>query len=123
MPGTAAVDSRPERVPQPFHGMFAIGIRIDADDIEASNMAVERTARREEHCRGFHELDLLASVDGQGGIGESRCAPVPDLDENQAVTVEHNEIDLTVPTTEIGRDPTQPLRHQETGRMTFGVAA
>src|SRR5690606_6958024 len=68
--------------------------RGDRDDVEASRIAPQVLARREQISRGIDEPALLPIRNGSGGTPELFRRPVTDLDERECRSVEHDEIDF-----------------------------
>lgn len=55
---------------------------------------------------------LLASVDAGERAAEALAAPVTDLDENQHLTVTHDQVDLAVSASDIVRHMSQPAAYK-----------
>jgi hypothetical protein len=85
-----------ERVGNPLDGAAPIRAAVDADDIETRRPGGASGAACDIHLGGFYQLLLLAPVDGGGGTRERAGRPEANLDEDEAVPVEHHEIDFTV---------------------------
>jgi hypothetical protein len=69
---------------------------VDANDIETRHPVRAPRAGRKIHLGGPDEPVLLAPVNGGGGARECARGAKADLDEYQAVVVEHHQVDFTL---------------------------
>ena len=59
---------------------------------------------RGEPCGGTDDLTLFVTIDSDSGFGETRGSTVTDLDEYEAGSVKHDQVDFTAATAEIACD-------------------
>ncbi len=88
------VRSGTESVANPLDGLVSIRPGIHTDDIESCRVGSESPSACEKHFGGPRELVLLAPVDGQGGTRERSGGAITDLDEHQAIVIQHYEVDF-----------------------------
>ncbi len=96
---------------------------IHADNIKAANVLRVASVHREKHRRGTRQLALLACIDGQHRLDETRLAAISNFNEHEAAVVEHDEVDLAMAAAKIVANWPQAFVSQETKRHMFGVFA
>jgi hypothetical protein len=102
-PILAAVDRRVcsggEGIANPLYARVSARPAVDADDIEARRPVRASRTGCKIHLGGPDELVLFAPVDGAGGTRECASGAKADLDEHEAVLVEHYQVDFTMAAT------------------------
>lgn len=70
---------------------------------------------------GAPQPALLVHIDGGGGRCESAEFAKPDFDENDGHTIEHDEVDLSVPAAEIPLEQLETIAQQVIEGQLFGT--
>lgn len=85
----------------------------DGDDVEAHRVIGEVRVSGQEHCGGAHKLLLLSVIHRNCGRHESGRLAITYFDENEAVVMEHDEVDLTAAMMKVtGNQPQTLIRQQ-----------
>jgi hypothetical protein len=91
----------PECVLRPSNSDIVTFRAVEGNDVESNRRIRELRVTAKVGAGRAHKLALLLPVDREGGIGETIGFTVADLDEYQALTVSHDQVDLAMPTAEI----------------------
>lgn len=110
-----------ERIAQPFDRGAPIAIAVDADDVESSGIPGEVSTGRQEHFGRADEPALLVIIDRQDGPGEAAVRAIAYFDKDQAIVIEHDQVDLSMTATVIARYGAQALIPQESECELLGV--
>jgi hypothetical protein len=70
---------------------------------------------------GTAQAALLVHVDGGNGGGEMTEFAKPDFDENNGLTVQHDEVDFTMPAAEIPLEEVESVAQQVIECQLFGT--
>jgi hypothetical protein len=90
-------------------------------DVESHDfVGVSAPSGKEKGC-GANELALLVNVDGRAGAREVFVCAIAHLDEDKAVAVPHDEVDLTQPAAEVSQNRFQAFALQVIKRDAFRV--
>lgn len=76
---------------------------------------------RKKHLGGQGEFSLLVIIDRQGGPREASARAISYFDENQAVSIEHDQVDLSVAATEVSGYGSQAFILQKSERELLGM--
>ena len=98
-------------------------IALDRNDVESHGRAGETPVPDREQGGCPDELALLGPVDGNCGVCESSRSSAADLDEDQAVSVEHHEIDFADAAAKIAGHRSQAVIDEVTIRDLLGAVA
>jgi hypothetical protein len=76
-----------------------------------------------EHFGSPDQFALLAPVDGQGSTRECSGGAITNLDEHQAIMIQHNEVDFAMAAAVIALNLFQPPVCQVSTRKLLGRAS
>lgn len=95
---------------------------VERDDIEPAHTLRIGTLRQK-ILRGTHDPALLLASDAGDRTAITAAGPRTHFDENEyAIRLAHDEVDLATAAREIARDETQPLAQQKLEGETFEYA-
>jgi hypothetical protein len=96
---------------------------VDAYHIETRRVGNESRSGHQEHLGGPDQLALLAPVDGQGGTRKCTGGSIPNLDEHQAIVIQHDQVDFAMAAAIIAFDRLQsPVLQVSTGKLLRGAS-
>lgn len=121
--GGLRVRSRVECVPNPFDGLPPVAPGVDADNVESCPVGRVSPAGREKRFGGPDQLSLLVAVDRHRRARKRTRGSVANLDEHQAIVIEHDEVDFAVTAAEIVGDRRESAVSQVSKRELFGSVA
>ena len=98
-----------------------VGIAVDANNVESSGIAGVCAPGREKHLGGPGKFSLLVVINCQGGPSEASARPVSYFDENQAVSIQHDQVNLSVAATEVSRYGSQTFVFQKSECELLGM--
>jgi hypothetical protein len=112
-----------ESVANPFDGPVPVYVGIDAYHVETRRVGDESRSGHQEHFGGPHQLALFAPVDSQGGTRECTGGSIPNLDEYQAIVIQHDQVDFAMTAAIIAFDRLQsPGLQVSTGKLLDGAS-
>jgi hypothetical protein len=98
-----------------------VGIAVDANDVESSGIPGVCAPARQKQLGGQCEFSLLVVIDRQGGPSEASGRAKSNFDENEAVPIEHDQVNLAVAATEVSRYGSQTFIFQKSECELLGM--
>jgi hypothetical protein len=112
-----------ESVANPLDGPAPFCAGIDAYHVETRRVGDESRSGHQKHFGGPNELALLAPVDSQGSARECTGGSKPNLDEYQAIVIQHDKVDFAMAAAIIALDRLEsPVLQVSTGELLDGAA-
>lgn len=112
----------PKGIPYPSQARLIPGL-VQSDDVETHRATAVLRVTAEKCCGSSYDFSLLALIDRAGRRGIAILTTESDFSENQTVTVLHDEIDFTHPTTKISGYFRQALCGEVVARQYFRAPA
>ena len=100
---------------------MSIRTAVDADDVKSCEMSGVGSPGCEEHLGCANEFALFVIIDRQRGSSEAAPGAIAHLDEDQAVTIEHDQVNLAMAATVVTRYGSQALVLQESECELLGT--
>ncbi len=98
-------------------------VTLDGNNVEAHPEMCKPAFPRQEQRGRANDLSLLPIVDRFSWRRESAGAPQSHLDERQALTVHHDQVDFTATAAKVPRDQAQPVFDQVAIRQRLAALA
>ena len=106
---------------QPFDRRVSIRTAVDADDVKSCEMSGVGSPGCEEHLGCANEFALFVIIDRQRGSSEAAPGAITHLDEDEAIAIEHDQVNLAVAATEVSRYGSQTFIFQKSECELLGM--
>lgn len=112
-----------EGILDPLDGNAVVCVAIDTDNIEAGCVLAEAFVHCQKHRGGGCEFALLTMIHAEHGPNEAARGSVPNFDENERLSVKHDEVDFAAAAAKIALHRTQSMATKKRECRLLGVAA